>query len=83
MSSVQNENQALFEPAGHARVSAVDVLLFLISAALVFGGFYIMGHAFDSEEGAIQLFAGGLMLDALGLWLAFGVIPGWRAKRRD
>lgn len=73
----------LFEPSPHPRMSAFDLLCFLVSAALVFGGFYVMSLAFTYEEWGFWLFFGGVLLDALGLWMAFGLIPNWRAKRGD
>lgn len=65
----------LFEPAPQARPSAVTVLLFVITSILVFGGFHVMSLAFTFEEWGIPLFSAGILLDALGLWIVFGVIP--------
>lgn len=64
-----------FATSPHPRLSGSTVLLFLIAAILVFGGFYLMGAAFSVTTGALWMFAGGLAADTLGFWLVFGIIP--------
>jgi len=51
-------------------------LVFALSAVLVFGGFWVMSLAFSVGESlAAWVFFAGIALDALGLWIAFGVAP--------
>ncbi|MBL3700682.1 hypothetical protein [Leucobacter luti] len=66
---------APFVPTPNPPISASTIIGFIISAVLVFGGFYLMGLAFSVPGAEIWLFAGGLGVDALGLWIAFGIIP--------
>lgn len=69
------EHDPLFTPAPNRRISAGSVTLFIISSVFVFGGFWVMSLAFSYEDIAIWLFGGGIILDALGLWMAFGLAP--------
>ena len=66
----------LFVLAPRPPLTAATVALFLVSAALVFGGFWLMSLAF-STDGALAawIFFGGIACDACGLWLAFGIVP--------
>lgn len=68
-------SNALFQASPTPRVSPFDAIMLVVSMVLVFGGFYLMGAAFSSENWGFEIFAAGIAADALGLWLAFGVIP--------
>ncbi|WP_166985729.1 hypothetical protein [Canibacter zhoujuaniae] len=84
----RTENENLFAQGTRPRASFSTILLFIVAAALVFGGFALFGHAFDiasvSESNTIEpggwnaftVFAAGLLCDAIGFWLAFSFIPG-------
>lgn len=72
------ENSAperLFEPSPTPRLPASEIVLILLAMALVFGGFYMMALAFSVPEWAFWLFGGGIVVDAIGFWVAFGLIP--------
>lgn len=56
-----------------SRVTTIVGLIFAM--VLAFGGIYMMGQAFDNEEYGLYIFGGGLLIDALGFWLAFYLIP--------
>lgn len=71
----------LFEPSQTPRVPASDITLIVLAMVLVFGGFYMMGLAFSYEHLAFWLFGGGIVVDAIGFWIAFGVIPARDARR--
>lgn len=66
---------SLFLPSATPRMPASDVALIILAMVLVFGGFYVMGLAFSIHEWAIWLFGGGIVVDAIGFWIAFGLIP--------
>lgn len=72
-----------FVPNPNPPASASTVIGFIIAAALVFGGFYMMGMAFSVPGAEIWLFAGGIMVDAVGLWIAFGLIPYLADRKLD
>ena len=80
--SAQSESvqaDALFVASAQPKPSLTTILLFVLVALLVFGGFYLMGAAFSVAEGlGFWFFAGGLALDVIGFWLAFGIIPNRR-----
>ncbi|MEB4614057.1 hypothetical protein OOT08_05340 [Leucobacter sp. M11] len=57
------------------------ILVAIIACVLVFGGFYMMGLAFSVPGWEIWLFCGGILVDAFGLWLAMGWLPGRDQKR--
>lgn len=67
---------SLFQPSPNPRLSALEVAVLLLSLVLVFGGFYLMGAAFGDNQWGLETFAAGLLVDALGLWLVFGWLPG-------
>ncbi|MGB3414269.1 MAG: hypothetical protein WBA28_06090 [Microbacteriaceae bacterium] len=47
----------------------------LIGLILAFGGIYMMGQAFEvPEEWGAIMFGGGILVDAMGFWVAFWVI---------
>ena len=71
-------SKELFEPAPTARLSGFERVVLVFSLILVFGGFYVMSLAFTFHEWGIELFAAGIILDAIGLWIPFG----WLAHRR-
>ncbi len=53
----------------------LTVAVVIVSFALVFGGFWMLGHAFSQEGHEFTWFFGGVLVDALGLWVAFGLLP--------
>ncbi|KAM9863936.1 hypothetical protein ACI1US_00095 [Leucobacter sp. BZR 635] len=65
----------LFEPSPTPRMPASEIFLIILAMVLVFGGFYMMGLAFSVPEWAFWLFGGGIIVDAIGFWVAFGIIP--------
>lgn len=69
----EQSGSSVFAPSAAAPASFGSVLRFLLSLVLVFGGFWVMSLAFSYEGWGAELFVGGLLLDALGLWLAFGL----------
>lgn len=75
---------APFVPNPHEPASASTIIGFIVAAALVFGGFYMMGMAFSVPGAEFWLFGGGIVIDAIGLWVAFGLIPYFSdRKARD
>lgn len=57
-----------------SRVLTIIGLIFAL--ILAFGGIYMMGQAFEyGEEWGAWLFGGGIVVDALGFWLAFYLVP--------
>ncbi|MDA3146314.1 hypothetical protein JSO19_02840 [Leucobacter sp. UCMA 4100] len=73
-------HSASFATPEQPRASIASVLLFIMSSVLVFGGFWVMSLAFSHPDTAVWLFSGGIVLDAVGLWMAFGLAPRF-AKR--
>ncbi|SJN10679.1 hypothetical protein FM113_09800 [Leucobacter sp. 7(1)] len=82
-SSSPAHQRAPFVPNPHPRHGASTIIGFIVAAALVFGGFYMMGMAFSVPGAEFLLFAGGIVVDAIGLWVAFGLIPYLADRRRD
>ena len=76
-----NTSGQLFEPTPRSRMSAGDVLLFVVSLVLMLGGFYLMGVAFDFQQWGLELFGAGLLAEALGFWLVFGAIANREMKQ--
>lgn len=66
---------SLFQPSPTPRLSALEVVIFVLSIVLIFGGFYLFGAAFG-HEWAFELFAAGIIADTIGFWLAFGWLAG-------
>ncbi|MFC4223142.1 hypothetical protein [Lysinibacter cavernae] len=54
--------------------SLVTVLGLIFAFLLVFGGFYVIGSAFAAEGYEAIVFGAGVLIDALGLWIAFWLI---------
>ncbi len=77
----RESHESPFVPGTNPRISAGSIIGFIVAAALVFGGFYMMGMAFSVPGAEIWLFGGGIMVDALGLWIAFGLIPALEDRR--
>ncbi|GAA1629586.1 hypothetical protein [Leucobacter chromiireducens] len=77
------QQRSPFVPNPHPRHGATTIIGFLVSAILVFGGFYMMGMAFSVPGAEFLLFAGGIIVDAIGLWVAFGLIPALADRGRD
>lgn len=73
-----SEPATFVEPA--QQHSAGTIAWVVVACALVFGGFYLMGLAFSVPGWEVWLFCGGIMIDAFGLWLALGWLPG-RSQR--
>ena len=68
---------SVFAPSTQPSAGAGTVVLFIITALLVFGGFYVMSMAFHLEPAtAIWVFSIGLLMDVIGFWLPFGLISG-------
>ena len=74
--------EPLFQPSHTPRLPALDIVLIIVSMLLVFGGFYMMALAFSIHEWAIWLFVGGIVVDAIGFWIAFGLLPARDDNRR-
>lgn len=74
-------SRPLFAPTPTPRASASTILAFLFVIALVFGGFYLMAHAFSGTEFGIWWFAAGVLADAFGFWFAFGILPSIDRRR--
>lgn len=72
-----------FIPSENPPVGASTVIGFIVASVLVFGGFYMMGMAFSVPGAEIWLFAGGIIVDAIGLWIAFGLIPYLSDRKYD
>lgn len=66
---------SLFQPSPNPRLSALEVVAFVLSMVLVFGGFYLFAAAFG-HEWALELFAAGLIAETIGFWIAFGWLTG-------
>lgn len=69
---------ALFVASAQPKPSAGSILVFILSAVLVFGGFYLMGMAFSVEGAGLWLFSGGLIATVVGFWIPFGLLSGRR-----
>lgn len=73
--SVQQESgkagSSVFEASSEPGAGAGIIALFVLSIVLVFGGFYVMSMAFGAHAFGFEVFAAGLLLDALGFGLAF------------
>ncbi|MBP6683963.1 MAG: hypothetical protein KA158_00960 [Leucobacter sp.] len=67
--------ERLFEPSPTPRMPASEIAFIILAMVLVFGGFYMMALAFSVPEWAFWLFGGGIIVDAIGFWVAFGLIP--------
>ncbi len=68
---------SVFVPSTQPSAGAGTVLLVVVSALLVFGGFYVMSISFSFEPVvATWVFILGLMMDVVGFWLPFGLISG-------
>lgn len=70
-------NEALFEESSQGAVSAVTGLVFILSMALVLGGFVLMSYGFNPDLGSAELwtFTGGLAATVLGFMLPFTLLP--------
>ncbi|WP_449278134.1 hypothetical protein [Leucobacter sp. GX24907] len=71
----------LFVPAEQKSSGAGAIAGFVISLLLVFGGFWVMSIAFSTPGLEVELFMGGLLMDVVGFWLAFGLIPSATVKK--
>ena len=77
-----NRADSLFTPAITPKVSAGDVFRFVIASILVFGGFYLMGLTFSlPTEWHILTFSAGIIIDAIGFVIAFGLNPSSELKQ--
>ncbi|MBL5972735.1 MAG: hypothetical protein D3X82_02895 [Candidatus Leucobacter sulfamidivorax] len=66
---------SVFAPSTQPSAGVGSVLLVILTAVLVFGGFYVMSIAFSFEPAiAAWVFCAGLALDVIGFWLSFGLI---------
>lgn len=73
--------QALFVPNPAPKHSAATIIGFIVAALFVFGGIYMVGLAFSVPGAEFWLFGGGLVVDAIGLWIAFGLIPALEDRK--
>lgn len=72
---------SVFAPSTQPSAGAGTVLLVIVTALLVFGGFYVMSMAFHLDPvTAIWVFSIGLLMDIIGFWLPFGLITGLSRK---
>ena len=67
----QQTDSSLFAESEAGGLGFSGLLLVILSAVLVFGGFWLMGSAFGETEYAIELFMGGLIADFIGFAIAF------------
>lgn len=72
------EGDGLFAPRSD-RAHPLTIPVFVVSAILVFGGFYLMGLAPSIAGAELWLFLAGILVDAIGFWIAFG---WWQARDR-
>ncbi|WGD38155.1 hypothetical protein [Lysinibacter sp. HNR] len=66
---------AKHEGYAHGVSLLLTILAAISSLVLVFGGFWVMGHAFAQEGYEFIWFLGGILSASLGLWVAFGITP--------
>lgn len=77
MSATNKYDNNVFTPGSRPKPSFATIILSIVSIAMIIGGFYLMGLAFEYDElTAIMFFAGGLMLDTIAFYLLFSFIPG-------
>lgn len=67
----EHPRDALFAPKSD-RAHPLTIPVFVVAAILVFGGFYLMGLAPSVEGAELWLFLAGILVDAIGFWIAFG-----------
>ncbi|KKI17107.1 MULTISPECIES: hypothetical protein [unclassified Leucobacter] len=70
------EGEGLFAPRSD-RAHPLTIPVFVVSAILVFGGFYLMGLAPSIAGAELWLFLAGILVDTIGFWIAFG---WWQAR---
>lgn len=71
--SISDQAKPVFEST--PRMPAGDLVLTVLAMVFILGGFFMMGSSFSFHEYAFPLFIGGVLVDAFGFWLAFGIIP--------
>lgn len=71
------KQETLFEESSQGAVGAMTVIMFVLSAALVLGGFILMGYGVNIELGTLELwtFSGGLAATTLGFLIPFSILP--------
>lgn len=71
-------NDQLFAQASRPAASFGTVVLFLLTFALMLGGFYLFSIAFEVGDNldALWLFTAGLVLDTIAFFIAFALISG-------
>ena len=82
--TLSDPNESLFAGSPRPRPSILTIILFIVSAGLVFGGFYLMGVAFnftDADQGptwflhpAIVTFFSAIVIDTIGFFIAFQLL---------
>ena len=72
MSGAQSE---LFERSEEGGSRLSTVLVFILCAVLVFGGFYMMSVSFGIGDAGFWMFLAALLVETLGFWIAFGLWP--------
>lgn len=83
--SAAKHNDDLFAQASRPAASIGTIALFLLTAVLLFSGFYLAAHSFTLGETltAILVFTAGVVLDSLAFYLAFGLIPRFEKAEID
>jgi hypothetical protein len=76
MAKQKTEN--LFEESSQGAVSAITAFVFILSVALMLGGFVLIGYSFQVGLNGAELwmFAAGLAATTLGFLVPFGILPG-------
>lgn len=56
-------------------LSIGSLIVFILAAVMLAGGFYVMASAFAAEGAETIMFIGGMLLSTLGCFLAFSWLP--------
>ncbi|MBP1327516.1 Mg/Co/Ni transporter MgtE [Leucobacter exalbidus] len=71
-------NEALFIESSRGAVSAVTVVVFVLSLVLSMGGIVLMSYGFNPTLGAfteLWIFVAGLVASVVGFMLPFTILP--------
>lgn len=73
----KQNTESLFEESSQGAVSAITAFVFILSVALMIGGFALIGYSFQvGLNGAeIWMFTAGLVATTLGFLIPFGILP--------
>ncbi|MFV0433336.1 MAG: hypothetical protein ACK5LO_05080 [Leucobacter sp.] len=66
----------LFQRPEQPRAGFGSILLFIVCAVLLFGGFYVMSLAFEAGVNGTWIFVAGLAANFVACFLAFGISGG-------